>query len=130
MFIEERLNEILKLLRVNGKVIVKELSKTFGVSEGMIRKDLQKLEKEGKLKRTYGGAILERKVIQNECILPRLIQNIDKKDGIANVAIELIEEGDVIFLDTSSTNYSIAIALVSINKKITLITNMNKIAIL
>ena len=45
MFIEERYNHILALLEQNGKVLVKDLSKTFNVSESMIRKDLQLLEK-------------------------------------------------------------------------------------
>ncbi|MPQ43889.1 DeoR/GlpR family DNA-binding transcription regulator [Clostridium tarantellae] len=130
MFTEERLNEILKLLREDGKVLVKNLSETFGVSEGMIRKDLQKLEKEGLLKRTYGGAILERKIVYDDSILYRLAKNIDRKNGIANIAINLIEENDVIFLDASSINYSIAAMLSSISKKLTLITNMNRIAIM
>ena len=60
MFMEERLEEILRILKKDGKVLVKDLSVKFNVTEGMIRKDLQKLEQEGLLKRTYGGAILER----------------------------------------------------------------------
>ena len=60
MFMEERLNEILNIIKEEKKVLVKELSEKFNVSESMIRKDLQRLEKEGKVKRTYGGAILER----------------------------------------------------------------------
>ena len=61
---EERLEEILRILKKDGKVLVKDLSVRFNVNEGMIRKDLQKLEQEGLLKRTYGGAILERQTIQ------------------------------------------------------------------
>lgn len=64
MFMEERLEEILRILKKDGKVLVKDLSVKFNVTEGMIRKDLQKLEQEGLLKRTYGGAILERQTIQ------------------------------------------------------------------
>ena len=45
MFIEERYRYILNLLDQNGKVLVKDLSKEFNVSESMIRKDLQALEK-------------------------------------------------------------------------------------
>ena len=46
MFIEERYKYILDLLEKNGKVLVKDLSKEFNISESMIRKDLQFLEKE------------------------------------------------------------------------------------
>ena len=57
MFTEERHEHILNLLNNNGKVLVKDLSKEFNVSESMIRKDLQFLEKKNLLQRTYGGAI-------------------------------------------------------------------------
>lgn len=50
MFMEERLEEILRILKKDGKVLVKDLSVKFNVTEGMIRKDLQKLEQEGLLK--------------------------------------------------------------------------------
>ena len=58
MFTEERQSAIEKCLRENGKVKVKELSEMFQVTEDCIRKDLKILENAGKLKRTYGGAIL------------------------------------------------------------------------
>lgn len=58
MFTEERQGAIEKCLREKGKVRVKELSEKFQVTEDCIRKDLKTLENAGKLKRTYGGAIL------------------------------------------------------------------------
>lgn len=58
MFTEERQNAIEKCLREKGKVRVKELSEMFQVTEDCIRKDLKILENAGRLKRTYGGAIL------------------------------------------------------------------------
>ena len=76
MFMEERLEEILRILKKDGKVLVKDLSVRFNVTEGMIRKDLQKLEQEGLLKRTYGGAILERQTIHDDNIRPRLMKNL------------------------------------------------------
>ncbi|PWX63686.1 DeoR/GlpR transcriptional regulator, partial [Clostridium perfringens] len=79
MFMEERLEEILRILKKNGKVLVKDLSVKFNVTEGMIRKDLQKLEQEGLLKRTYGGAILERQAIHDDNIRPRLMKNLGEK---------------------------------------------------
>ena len=60
MFTEERQGAIEKCLREKGKVRVKELSEKFQVTEDCIRKDLKTLENAGKLKRTYGGAILLR----------------------------------------------------------------------
>lgn len=62
MFQEERLQEIIDIVNKEGKVFVKNLSEKFDVSNGMIRKDLQKLESLGKLTRTYGGAIANNEI--------------------------------------------------------------------
>ena len=130
MFMEERLEEILRILKKDGKVLVKDLSVRFNVTEGMIRKDLQKLEQEGLLKRTYGGAILERQTIHDDNIRPRLMKNLGEKDIIAKLALNEIKDGDFIFLDASTTNYSIASMLLNTKKQVTVVTNMNRIAIL
>ena len=58
MFLQERQEIILRELNECGQVKVKLLSEKFGVTEDCIRKDLKLLENQGKLKRTYGGAIL------------------------------------------------------------------------
>lgn len=130
MFMEERLEEILRILKRDGKVLVKDLSVRFDVTEGMIRKDLQKLEQERLLKRTYGGAILERQTVHDDNIMPRLMKNLDKKDTIAKLALNEIKDGDFIFLDVSTTNYSIASMLLNTKKNVIIVTNMNRIAIL
>ena len=100
MFIEERHKCILESLEQDGKIFVKDLSERFNVSESMIRKDLQALEKQNMLKRTYGGAI-----------------QITRQ-------IEMINDNDTIFLDASSISYCIAKLIASSNKKVTIITNM------
>ncbi|WP_243190564.1 DeoR/GlpR family DNA-binding transcription regulator [Clostridium gallinarum] len=125
---EERLEDILDLLKREGKVKVKDLSERFNVSEGMIRKDLSKLEKYTNIKRTYGGAILERKIVHDEGTSSRVIQNLDEKQIIAEIVLNEIEENDVVFLDISSTNYMVSNMMRNFNKKMTLITNMNRIA--
>lgn len=130
MFMEERLEEILKLLKLEGKVTVKNLSGKYNVSEGMIRKDLQKLESQGLIRRTYGGAILERQISNNSNTTSRVIRDLEGKERISKLAVSEIEEDDVIFLDISSTNYTIATFIDKIQKNITIITNMNRIAML
>jgi DeoR/GlpR family transcriptional regulator of sugar metabolism len=57
MFSEERQQEILDLLKKQGRVLVKDLAEHFGVSVDSIRRDLAFLEEKGLLKRTHGGAI-------------------------------------------------------------------------
>ncbi len=130
MFIEERHEVILDMINKEGKVNVKELSKTFNISESMIRKDLQSLEKNGKLKRTYGGAIqLERTLVDEEdFIITRVYRNREAKSEIAHKALDLIQDDDIIFLDISSTSYLLAKMLVNSNKNITIITNMPLLA--
>ena len=53
----ERRNRILAKLTMEGKVLVSDLSREFGVTEETIRRDLEKLEKEGLATKTYGGAV-------------------------------------------------------------------------
>ncbi|WP_238882263.1 DeoR/GlpR family DNA-binding transcription regulator [Clostridium sp. YIM B02551] len=130
MFAEERLNAILSILEEQGKVYVKDLSVRFNMSEPMIRKDLQRLEKEGKLKRTYGGAILERKKAESTSIETRLVRNTDKKHIIAKKALNEINDLDMIFLDISSINYLMAKLIAEENKRITVVTNMVEISTL
>ena len=60
MFLVERHDAILDILARDGKVRVKDLSDRFHVTEDCIRKDLGALEKQGRLKRTYGGAVIRR----------------------------------------------------------------------
>ena len=85
MFMEERLNEILEIIKRDKKVLVKELSERFNVSESMIRKDLQRLESEGKIKRTYGGAILEREKSFNDNTISRVFVDLESKEYLGKL---------------------------------------------
>lgn len=129
MFIEERYKYILDLLEQNGKVLVKDLSIQFKVSESMIRKDLQVLEKSNLLQRTYGGAINSKRTIVNgESFFKRVEKNTDLKEIIAKKAYDQINENDTIFLDASTISYLLAKLLIKSNNNITLITNMFEIS--
>lgn len=129
MFIEERHKQILEQLERNGKVLVKDLSKQFQVSESMIRKDLRVLERNNLLQRTYGGAInINRTITNPESFLKRVANISDLKEVIARKAYELIKENDTVFLDSSSISYFLTKLLIQNPKKITLITNMVEIS--
>lgn len=129
MFIEERHKHILDLLERDGKVLVKDLSAQFEVSESMIRKDLQVLEKNNLLQRTYGGAInIKRTIVNGESFYKRVEKDTDLKEIIAKKAYEQIYDGDTIFLDASSISYILTKLLIQNNKKVTLITNMVEIS--
>lgn len=122
----ERRREILARLAANGKVIVAELAKDFGVTEETIRRDLEKLDKEGLASKTYGGAVSK----HNPAIdLPYNVRenvNIDQKQRIAEKLCERIADGDRIMLDSSSTALYVLKRLKD-KKNLTIITNSVKI---
>ncbi|MCB2353193.1 DeoR/GlpR family DNA-binding transcription regulator [Clostridium estertheticum] len=124
MFAQERAEKIIQLLNENQKVVVKELSKRFDVTEDCIRKDLKTLEKQGIIKRTYGGGVLNRQFAPQDDILRRVNINLEGKIKIAEKAFELIKSGETIFLDISSINILIAEKIAKGNKKLLVITNM------
>ena len=130
MFLDERLDKIMELLNKNKKVKVNELSQIFNVSEVMIRKDLQRLETEGKLRRTHGGAILKKEIVHLSTLDERLINKTHQKNIIAKKIFDNILPEETIFLDVSSINYIAAELLAAEDKGIVLITNMPSIAYL
>ncbi|MDF2879833.1 MAG: transcriptional regulator [Clostridiaceae bacterium] len=124
LFAQERQIEIIKILNKEGKLIVKDLSSKFNVTEDCIRKDLKILESESLLQRTYGGAVPMRKSAHNDKIESRKSFNVKSKDIIAEKAFNVIEDGETIFLDISTTNIILAQKLGKSHKKVTVITNM------
>ena len=125
MFVEERQNLILEDLQENGKVLVKDLSKRFGVTPDLIRKDLAFLESKGKCKKIYGGAILNRLNVHLEDANSRKNVNSKEKQKVAQMAYDLIEPNMTVFLDISTTNIELAKLLVSRPiSGITVVTNM------
>ena len=119
MFAEERQQEMVKLLYESGAIKVNQLSKLFGVTEETIRRDLEKLEFENKLRRTHGGAItIDEKNDDDIPFKKRKVLMAKEKRSIANEAVKLIEEQDVIFLDAGSTALYLAKALPNISIKV------------
>ena len=127
MFAEERKEQIILMLKKFGNVTVKNLSKKFCVTDDCIRKDLTALEKSGLLKKTYGGAISIRPNVHRFDVLKRKDINIEAKNKIAQKAVSLIREGDMVFLDISTSNIEIAKIMALSDKKITIVTNMTEI---
>lgn len=122
MLAAERRNLILEKLQEEKKVVVSELSALFGVSEETIRRDLDRLDKEGLAYKSYGGATLN----ENSSIdLPfniRKKSNMAGKRVIARLVDELVQEGDHIILDPSTTAVAIVKALKG-KRRLSVITN-------
>jgi len=124
----ERKNEILETLQKEQSVLVADLSQKYDVTEETIRRDLEKLEKEGYVKKTYGGAVLNTNRIIDLPLRIREKRNRKEKTVIATKVAELIEEGDSVMLDSSSTSLIIAQQLKK-HKNLTVITNSVEVLI-
>lgn len=118
---EKRLEEIKKIVLTKKEVKTNYLAKETGVSNEMIRKDLDYLEKEGFIIRIHGGAKLLEENKENNYI-KRLVENKHVKDEICCKAIDYINDGDVVFIDASTTAHQLGF-LLKMKKDITIVTN-------
>lgn len=124
MFAIERIKIIKNYLIENKQLEVNILSKMLNVSEVTIRRDLEKLEREGFLTRTHGGAVLNTETsYTNENISDDTnFEELAEYNDIADLAIEMINDDDVIMLLNGIITISIAKKLTN-KKNITVITN-------
>ena len=99
----ERRNLILEKLQEEKRVVVSELSQLYSVSEETIRRDLDKLEKEGLATKSYGGAVINEDVGIDLPFNIRKNQNVQGKQKMAEIAASMVNDGDHIFLDASTT---------------------------
>ena len=118
----ERKREITAYITDYQSVRVTDLSEKFGVTEETIRRDLEKLETEGVLTRTYGGAIAAKKKYDDEPFSVRLRENIENKKKIGTAISDLINHGEIIMMDSSTTSLEIA-KNIGNSKNITMVTN-------
>ncbi len=123
----ERHREILAALSKEGSIRVTELSKRFEVTEETIRRDFGKLEAQGKIVRSHGGAIITE---QDDSLHPfawREVANEIEKAAIVQEAIKRIQPEDSILLDASTTAWHLAKRLEDI--PLTVVTNSLQIPI-
>ena len=121
---KEREKLILEIMLKEKRVTVRELSKKLFASEPSVRRDLASLEGQGLIRRIHGGAVLNENG-SGETKIPFLIRELEgsnEKLLIAEKAASLIKDGDVIFLDASSSAFNI-IPFLSGKKDLTVITN-------
>ena len=119
---KKKKNEILDKLRAEQRVLGSDLAEYYNVTEETIRRDLDKLEKEGYATKTYGGAILGNSTKTDLSYTIRNKTNVEAKNQIAALASRLIEDGDHLMLDDSSTSLYLAKKLKE-KKNLTVITN-------
>ncbi len=103
-----RRQQMINLLEATGTLNVSELADRFGVSVVTVRKDLDDLEAEGLLERTFGGAVFSHRSRFNRSFLERAQQHRQEKLAIAAAALGYIQDGDTILLDAGTTTLALA----------------------
>jgi DeoR/GlpR family transcriptional regulator of sugar metabolism len=119
---QERMQEVLRLLETHDAVHVAELSKAFAVSEVTVRSDLSELARQGLVARVRGGV---RPLQRGQSELGfdfRLRLEVERKRAIATAAAAIVEEGEAIALDSSTTAYYLALELRT-RKELVVVTN-------
>jgi DeoR/GlpR family transcriptional regulator of sugar metabolism len=119
---EERKSTILAELNKEEKVYVRELASQLQVSDETIRRDLDRLEKEGILKKMYGGAIKTKTQIRELPFDEKTTIHKKEKQSICKAAANLVEDGDVIMIGNGTTPLEIVPHLAN-KTNVTLITH-------
>lgn len=104
----ERHLKIVDLLESQGSARVAELARHFGVTEETIRRDLDKLEGEGRLRRSHGGALRLKDLAGEAPYWRREVTHQQEKIAIACEAVGRVGPGERILLDASTTAWHMA----------------------
>jgi len=123
MFKTERRDKIIEYLKKQQRATVKELSEILSVSEATLRSDLQWMEEDGLLQRTHGGAVLQAEAQTETSFAARAKKNPEEKLAIALKALDLVENGQCILLDASSTALELAKCLKKKTIRLTVVTS-------
>ncbi|HLE13966.1 MAG TPA: DeoR/GlpR family DNA-binding transcription regulator [Anaerolineales bacterium] len=115
----ERIQEYLAMHRIAPS---SELSALLDVSEATIRRDLEWMESEGILVRTHGGAILNQRLQTEPEYQQRALRNVEEKRQIGALAASLIQDGDIVFVNSGTTTTQL-IHNIRSSADITVITN-------
>ena len=117
----KRISDIEDYIYENKTVTLDQLCRVFDVSKNTIRRDLKEIISDGNFKKIYGGVTVK----DNKDLLPfseRNINNLDAKRKIAEKAADLVEDSDVIFIDSGTTTIHM-IDYIKEKKNLTVITN-------
>lgn len=119
----ERQQRLIEIIRQQPGIRVPKLARLLEVSEGTIRNDLRSLSQVGRLKRVRGGAVADAAIrIEAPAFSARARVNAEAKSYLAREAARLIDNGDTILCDASSTVYHLTHYLRD-RRNLTVITN-------
>jgi DeoR family L-fucose operon activator len=117
----DRHSEILHILDTSNVVRVSDLSGRFRVSEETVRRDLERLEQDGVVRRIYGGAVRVSGRAMELSFQKRQTRNLEQKRRIAALAKDLVAEGESIVMDASTT--ALELARILPHMRLTVLTN-------
>jgi DeoR/GlpR family transcriptional regulator of sugar metabolism len=109
-----RRQEILALLAQRGEVTVEQLARRFAIDRVTVRRDLARLEREGLVRRTHGGAIRSRGGTVEFAVQRKASAHAAAKRAIARAAAGIVRPGMVISLDTGTTTLEVARAIAGV----------------
>jgi DeoR family transcriptional regulator of aga operon len=119
---QERMQQVLRLLESRDYVQVAELSEAFAVSEVTVRSDLTELARQGLVARIRGGVRALQQGQSEVGFDLRLRLAVERKRAIARAAAGMVDEGEAVALDASTTAYYLALELRS-KRELVVVTN-------
>lgn len=119
----QRRAEIRRLLSRQGSASISEISSALGVSASTARRDLDELDREGDIRRSHGGAVTVERTTFEFRFEDRRRHNFAQKTRIGDYAATLLEDGQSVIFDSSSTVLAAAEALVRQMLQVTAVTN-------
>jgi DeoR family fructose operon transcriptional repressor len=122
LYAEERQQQILSRARAAGRVEVASLAEVLDVTQETIRRDLDRLERQGLLRRVHGGAIPAHRLDFEPGVTQRDALAASEKGRIARVTLDLLPRRGTVLLDAGTTTARIAAALAPTDD-LTVVTN-------
>ena len=120
---EERRRLILELLRERRSITVGAVEQSFGVSPMTARRDLAILVREGHARRTHGGAVLPDLAAHEDSFRHRLSLDVEDKERLARAVVTTLEPSETLFLDSSTTSFYVARAILEAGVTATVLTS-------
>jgi DeoR/GlpR family transcriptional regulator of sugar metabolism len=124
----ERFERIIAALRHSPTVRISELAAGFGVSAETVRRDIDELSRQGLVDRTYGGAAAH-SLSHEPAVNERYRLHVAARARLGLCAADLVEDGDVLMIDSGSTTTHFAKQLAAAAPAITVLTNCVGVAL-
>ena len=121
---EQRQQRIATFVRESGSVTVAGLGKDLGISPATARRDLGVLERQGKVKRTHGGAVMPGFAQHEDSFRQRLDEAVEAKKRLGRAAVSSLRAEETVFIDSSTTAYYAARRMIAGAPRVTCLTNL------